>query len=112
MFGDGHAASQHGPHAGDELAQAERLGYVVAGAQLQPEDDVDLGVARGDHDDGHGLEAPHLLADLDAGLVGQHDVEQDEIGMNPMEETQRLVPVSGGSTAKPSRVSPDASAWR
>ena len=44
---------------------------------------------------GHGLEAAHLLADLDAGLVGQHDVEQHEIGVDAVEETQRLVPVAG-----------------
>ena len=95
VLGDGNPASQHGPHAGDELAQAERLGHVVAGAQFEPEHNVDLGVACGDHDDGHGLQAAHLLADLDTGLVRQHHVEQDEIGVDAVEETQRLMPVAG-----------------
>ena len=95
VLGDGHAPAQHGAHAGDQLPQPERLGHVVAGAELQPEHDVDLGVACRHHDDGHRLEAPHLLADLDAGLVGQHDVEQHEIGVHPVEQAQRLVPVPG-----------------
>ena len=97
MFGHGHAAPQDRAHAGDQLAQAERLGHVVAGAELEPEDDVDLGVAGGDHDDRHGLEAAHLLADLDARLVGQHHVEQHEVGVDPVEQAQRLVAVAGAT---------------
>ena len=44
---------------------------------------------------GTGLRRAHLLADLDARLVGQHHVEQDEVGVDPVEEAQRLVPVAG-----------------
>ena len=36
----------------------------------------------------------HLLADLDARLVGQHDVEQDQVGVDPVEQAQCLVPVA------------------
>ena len=97
VLGHGHAAPQHGPHAGDQLAQAERLGHVVAGAELEAEHDVDLGVACRHHDDRHRLEAPHLLADLDPRLVGQHHVEEDEIGVHPVEQAQRLVAVPGRS---------------
>ena len=95
VLGHGDAPAQDGPHAGDELAQPEGLGHVVARSELEPEDDVDLGVAGRHHDDRHRLEGPHLLADLDAGLVGQHDVEQDEVGVDPVEEAQRLVAVAG-----------------
>ena len=45
---------------------------------------------------GTGLRAAHLLADLDPRLVGEHDVEEDEVGVHPVEEAQRLVPVAGG----------------
>ena len=48
----GHPA-QRGAHARDELAQPERLRHVVVGADLEPDDRVDLGVARGHHDDRH-----------------------------------------------------------
>ena len=95
VFGHGDAPPQDGPHACHQLAQAERLGDVVAGAELEAEDDVDLGVPGGDHDDRHRLQGAHLLAELDARLVGQHDVEQDQVGVDPMKETQRLVPVAG-----------------
>ena len=37
---------------------------------------------------GTGFERPHLLAELYTGLVGQHDVEQHQVGMDPVEETQ------------------------
>ena len=96
VLGHGDAPPQDRAHAGHELAEAEGLGHVVAGAELEAEDDVDLGVAGRHHDDRHRLEGAHLLADLDAGLVGQHDVEQDEVGVDPVEEAQRLVAVAGG----------------
>ena len=47
---DGRAA-QHGAHAGHQLAEAVRLGDVVVGADLEPDDRVDLGALGGDHDD-------------------------------------------------------------
>ena len=96
VLSHGDPAAQDGPHAGDELTQPKGLGHVVAGPQLEPEHDVDLGVARRHHDDGYWLEAPHLLADLDAGLVGQHDVEEHQIGVHPVEQPQGLVAVPGG----------------
>ena len=46
-------APQRRAHPRHELAQAERLRHVVVGADLEPDDRVDLGVARGDHDDRH-----------------------------------------------------------
>ena len=46
-------SAQHGTHAGDELADAVRLGDVVVGADLEPDDGVDLGALGGDHDDRH-----------------------------------------------------------
>ena len=94
VLGHRDASPQDGSHAGHQLTEAERLGDVVAGSQLEAEHDVDLGVPGRDHDDRHRLEGAHLLADLDAGLVGQHDVEEDEVGVHPVEEAQRLVPVA------------------
>ena len=96
----GHPAAQDRPHPGDQLSQPERFCHVVAGAELQAEHDVDLGVACCHHDDRHRLQAAHLLTDLDPGLVGEHDVEQHEIGMHAVEEVQRLVPVAGGLDAE------------
>ena len=45
--------AQHRPHAGQQLAQRERLGHVVVGAQLEAAHAIDLLAARGEHDDRH-----------------------------------------------------------
>ena len=75
------AAPEGRAHAGEQLGQAERLGHVVLGAQLEPRDLVHLPVARGQHDDGHRVA---LLAQgvehLEAVLVREHHVEDDEVG--------------------------------
>ena len=79
-----------------ELAQRERLGHVVVGAELEADDLVDLGVLRGEHDDRHrglGAEDP---ADLDARELGEHEVEQDEVGSLGPEGLERRATVGGG----------------
>src|SRR5680860_1204059 len=53
--------------------------YVV-GARLEPHDDVDGVVLGREHDDGYAGLGPDLLADVDAVLAGQHQVEQNEVG--------------------------------
>ena len=44
---------------------------------------------------GHRLEAPHLLADFDPRLVGEHDIEQDEVRVHSMEQPEGFVAVAG-----------------
>ena len=82
--GDGSgSAAQHGPHAGDELHDAERLAQVVVRTVVQPLDDVDLAGFGRDHDDrrcGAGRVGAQLGQNLVAVLVGQHDVQNDEVG--------------------------------
>src|SRR5215213_2955442 len=74
------AAAQDRAHAADELRPRERLGDVIVGAELETEDAVDLGVTCGQHQDRHdaslGTQAP---ADLRAGDVGQHHVEDEDV---------------------------------
>ena len=45
--------ARHRADASDQLAEAERLHDVVVGAELEPDDTVDLVAARGDDDDRH-----------------------------------------------------------
>ena len=82
--------AQRRAHARHQLAQAERFGHVVVGADLESDDRVDLGVASGDHDDGHLRTRPKLPAHVDARDARQHDVEQDERGARRVEAGDRL----------------------
>ena len=72
------AAAELGADAAEQLADAERLGDVVVGADLEADDLVDLGVLRGQEDDrsGCGRERPGR----GRGRFGQHhDVEDQEV---------------------------------
>ena len=69
-------------HAGEELGQAEGLRDVVLGAELEPRDLVHLAGARAQDDDGHRLPlAPQRLEHLEAVQLGQHHVEDDQVGL-------------------------------
>ena len=74
----GGRAAQHALHARDELARVERLRQVVVGADLEPDDLVDVLVARGEHDDRHVGALADAAADLDPVHVGQVEVEDDQ----------------------------------
>ena len=74
--GDGAAQDRLDPR--DELARVERLRQVVVGADLEPDDLVDVLVARGQHQDRHVGALADPLADLDAVDVRQHQVEHDQ----------------------------------
>ena len=89
-------AAEERPDPGRQLAQAERLGDVVVGAELEPDDLVELGVLGREHDDRHAGLGPDDPADLDAGQLGEHQVEQDEVGLLGAEAGQRLAPVGRG----------------
>jgi hypothetical protein len=90
-------AAQHGAHARQELGNAERLGHVVVGAELEPQDLVGLLVARGQHDDRcRRPSRAQLAADVEAVLARQHHVEDDEIRLEAGGLLQSLVAVGGG----------------
>ncbi len=82
---------------GQQLGRVERLDQVVVGAGAQAADlllDLALG---GEHDDrdvaGGALLGPDLGRDLVAVELGQHDVEQDQVGRlgSPQPESLRAV---------------------
>ena len=87
--------AQHGLDPGQQLARRVRLGDVVVGADLQPDDLVDLAVLGGQHDDRHGAALAQLPAHVDAGQAGQHEVEQDEVGAVLVELGQCVGPGLG-----------------
>ncbi len=82
---------------GQQLRRVERLDEVVVGARAQAADlllDLPLG---GEHDDrnvaGGALLGPDLGRDLVAVELGQHDVEQDQVGRlgSPQAESLRAI---------------------
>ncbi len=67
-------------HPGHHLAGRERLGHVVVGAELEPEDAVDLAVACGEEEDGQRAVDPDATAHLQAVDARQPDVEHHQHG--------------------------------
>ena len=72
-------AAQHGMNARGQLARVEGLGQIVVGANLQADDAIDVLAAGGQQDDGNGRVAPKGAQNLEAVLLGQHHIENDEL---------------------------------
>ena len=78
--------AEDGVDPGHQLPGAERLGQVVVGADGQADEQVGLRVPGRQHEDGH---RPVLLdpaAHLEAVEAGEHQVEDDEVGPDPLDE--------------------------
>ena len=79
-----------------QLAQPERLGQVVVGAELEADDLVDLVVARGEDEDRHlGPGRADAAEDLEAVDPGQPDVEDDEVGRLVGRDVEALLAGAG-----------------
>ena len=79
-----------------QLAQAERLGQVVVGAELEADDLVDLVVARRQDQDRHlGAGRAQAAEDLEAVDAGQADVEDDEVGRLVRRDLEALLAGAG-----------------
>jgi hypothetical protein len=92
VSGTSSGGAQSGPDPGDQLLRLEGLGDVVVGAGLQSGDDV-VGVgAGGEHDDRDAGDPPHLTADVDPVAPGEHEIQQDEIGPELLEDVERPGP--------------------
>ena len=80
---------------GDELARAERLGEVVVGADGEADDQVGLGVAGREHEDRYRALPLDALAHLEAVEAGEHEVEDDEVGLEPLARLHAAGTVAG-----------------
>ena len=90
--------AKHRADAGDQLARAERLGHIIVGAGLEAADPVALLAARGQHHDRHvggRRAAAQAAADLDPADALDHPVEQDDVGLDLVDEDQRFLAVAG-----------------
>ena len=102
-------AAQHRPDPRGHLARAERLDDVVVGAELEADDAVGLLAAGGEHDDRDARALAQRAADVVAGAVGEHHVEEDEVGharSRPARSPSATVPAT--RVSNPSRSSASA----
>jgi hypothetical protein len=91
--------AQDRANAQRQLAGAERLGDVVVGPELEPDDAIDLLRAGGQHDDrqtGELAIGPNPPADLLPRQVRQHQVQHQQIGRRVLEQAQCGVAGRGG----------------
>ena len=87
-------APDHRAHARQQLLDAEGLGEVVVGAQIEAVDLVLILPTRRQDDDGHGGELAHPLRDGKAIHPWHHDVEQHEIGGVRLDLFERRLPIA------------------
>ena len=79
-----------------QLVEAEGLGEVIIRAGVEAPHDILGGVERGEHEDrGRPALPAQLGGDLEAVLLRQHDVEQDDVVVVDMRQHRGLVPVGG-----------------
>ena len=98
----GGAEVELGTHAGDDFGQAQRLGDVVGGALVETGHDV-LGLGAGadknDRDVAGGRVGLQAAAGFQAVQAGQHDVEQDQVGLDPLGEIEGALAGNGNEGA-------------
>lgn len=73
--------SQHGADTGFDDLGTGGFDDVVVGARLQSDDDVEVVTPGGEHDDRELAVLPDPAAHLDAVDPGQHQVQQEQIGL-------------------------------
>jgi hypothetical protein len=72
--------AQQRAHPGHQLAGAVGLGEVVVGAEVEAEQQIVLGRAGGQHDDRDRRVDPQHPAHVEPVDLGQHEVEDDQVG--------------------------------
>ena len=95
--GGGSAPAQYRPDAGDHLHHPEGLGEIIVRPGVQTHHLVVLRPLGGSHDDGNpggGRVGSQGFQDSDAVLVGQHDVQQNQLRLGAAQavEQPRTVP--------------------
>ena len=62
----------------DKLARREGLCHIIVRAESEPADLIDVVLSRGDQDDRDVLPLPHLAADFEAVLSGEHEIQDQK----------------------------------
>ena len=93
-------ASENGVDSCEQLGRGERFRHVVVGADPETLDLVLLGPFRRQHDDRPRRELPDPPAHLEAVEAGQHHVQDHQVGVDPLEEGEPLLPARRRRDAK------------
>src|ERR1700694_1269870 len=101
FVGLGRRAPQHRVDASQDFADGERLGDVVIGAQLEPDDLVDLGVLGREHDDRHAAALAQGAAEIKAAHAREHQVEEDQVRTRGAGGAQARGPIRGFLDGEP-----------
>ena len=83
--------------------QSEGLGHVVVGANVEPLHPVFHIIFRREHQNGDvsgRLILAQTATDLKAIEIGQHHIEDDYVGIEPLRHIQRLISLSGAANQK------------
>ena len=94
---------QHRADTRNELARGKRLGHVIVRTGFEAADTIRLVTAGGKHDDrqiGGGRRAAQAAADFDARKIGDHPVEDNQIGLLLFGQGQRFLTISGADHVK------------
>ncbi len=75
----------------DQLARVERLGQIIVGADLQPDDTIDILALGGDHQHRHVADRAQPAAERQPVLPRQHHVEDREIDPPPFVDAVELL---------------------
>jgi hypothetical protein len=98
----GAGPAQHRPDAGDDLLKAERLGDVVVAADGQAGDLVLGGVlGRQEQHRGAGVALAEPSGHVEAVQVGQHHVQDHQVGSVALHGLEGLQPAGGGGHLEP-----------
>jgi hypothetical protein len=80
-------AAQHNLDAGQQFTRIEGFDDVIIRAHLQPNDAIDRGPARGQHDHGDLRAFAKRPAQFEPVHARQHQVQHDEIGQEAFQHT-------------------------
>jgi hypothetical protein len=93
-------AAEDGFDAGDEFVGGEGFAEVVVGAELESADFFGVGGVDGEEEDGDGAAEAEGAHDLEAGDIGEAEVEDDEVGAVFFGEFEALGAGFGGDDAE------------
>jgi len=83
-------APQHGPYARHELAEAKGLDDVVIRPEFQAHDTIQFLTPSSEHEDRHGRVTTQRAAEREAVHLGEHDVQENEVGLRTLRQLQTL----------------------